>query len=191
MFIISILPFEEGSIYLRKIMKYIISLILLIGYILILGFERSLWSAVLFSVFILIEFVSPIFDKKLKKFKTYKEKLIASEINEPTENTPLARFLRRIGFQGWLILVIIYLGLTLSYTAGKTAAENKDIFMVLNTPNQLAVVKVVGENMICIPFDQKKKTFKKQYFFVKIKGDTSQSINYEKIGPLVAEATDI
>jgi hypothetical protein len=120
------------------------------------------------------EQTKPDIQSRLAKFKESVE-----------QNIPLANSL---AIRSWLQsfinpIFIILLVFSVAFFSGQQMATYQQWFLVPSTHQDTVVVKIYGDNVICVPYDNSTKVIQKQILVLKM-GQTNTTYELKKIGRL-------
>jgi len=142
---------------------------------------------VLFAVWVFVGSVLPLTTRLLKK-RTPNEKLQAQEASAsgPIRQTPVGLVLRHRYGRGLLVLVavVIYLAIA-SYSLGHLSAKRQTEFFMVESPQELVVLRAYHDHLICAPFNRESREIDgSQVIVIKAASDTGVVLSRERVGPL-------
>lgn len=144
--------------------------------------ERLIWVACVFLIFVLFQFVFPLLTQRGKG--SYMEKLQAQRKRDSEDMGVVEHLMLIIERRVFLTILAVIILLLLSYIAGETKAVKQDEFLVPSTYPQAVVLRIYGENMICAPFDSEEKEIQKSFFIIRMTDEPRPILQLQKIGPL-------
>lgn len=151
--------------------------------------SEYLWVVVYFVLFLFFDFVFPLIAKY--KVTGYKAKLTAQDkIDDAARRGPLRSFIAREGGRpAQFIIVVGIFVLTTAHSAGRASALNKAEYLVPSDGDNIVVLRLYGDHLVCAPFDRDKKTVRPEFSILPLVDTSNQrSLNLEKVGPLRLEA---
>ena len=144
------------------------------------------WPVIVFflAYYALLLFVAPI--RAFKDKACYTEELKAQDEKERQTRIPLLDWLTgHIGAGGVLILIIVIYIISLSYFAGEAKATQQEYFFVPSSNQELVVLLMYGDNLICSSFDRETQEVQKDSVFViRMGGEPATILRLERVGPL-------
>jgi|GEM_PF-2754386 len=163
-------PLRDGPL-LRAVKRVIPVLLITLFFICLLGREWKLYFGLLVisSVIILINFLWPLVT--CRNEKSYAGKLKKQEEIEEKFDPEFRRFFdyvdSKFSRQIVSIFLIIAFFLLLVYQTGFIKARQKEYFWQLNG-GQKIVVRIYGDNLICVGFDAEKDAVDGEFDIIKI-----------------------
>jgi hypothetical protein len=145
---------------------------------------RSRFLLYVAAIIAITEFVLPIFQFRGKS--TYIEKL---EADEAAEDVPRSRSLfgilqARIGTHRYLLILALIFGAWLAHDIGRSVALKKKNYLVLQAPQEVVVLRISGNLLICAPFDRCSKEVEKHLIIKQLTDKSELVLKTERIGPL-------
>lgn len=145
--------------------------------------ERVIYVAAIFICLNLFWFVFPLILQWGKG--SYIEKLQAQrKIDTEAPMKILDYFISLLGPRTLMAIIAVVFLLLLSYLAGEAKALKQDEFLVPSTHPQTVVLRIYGENMICVPFDREEKEIQKSFFIIGMTDEPRPMLQLQRIGPL-------
>jgi len=184
-----LLTFTESNtrpILKRTLLPIIIAVILLFVQFYFFGidnWEQLLPIIIIVFLIVLLQLVLPLIKQKSGK---YIDKLEAYEKERAADLFVDAAVVVRDRFgNAPIIIVLIFLfGITIAGTAGRSEAIKQEEFLVTNTTPEMVVLRIYGDNMICVPFDRITGEIEKDFTVLKITDDSDLVLKLENIGQL-------
>lgn len=171
-----------GPINQRLIRYFVIFLPLLIISIPYPSFWLEVLLVFLFfiSLLLFVDFLQPLI--KSTDVKGYRNKLKHQDEFFERKIPWLDRFIRKIGMRNILILffIIPLLFVASNFDGGDTAKRQEE-FLIPSTNQQLVVLRIYGDNLICAPLDREAKEIERSFYILEM-SDTV--LTPEKVGPL-------
>lgn len=169
-----------------RLVKYIA---VLFPFIIITIPYRSIWFDMLLvflipvSVFVFFDFLYPLI--KWKDIKGYRNKLKRDDEFDISKNTLLDSLMERIGLS--IVVIIAFIGVLLiaSYFNGSDTAQRQEEFFIPSTNQQLVVLRIYGDNLICAPLDREAKEIERNFFILEM---SDIALKPEKVGPLTVSS---
>ena len=128
-----------------------------------------------------LQFVFPLI---VQRGKTYVEKLEAQEDTERQVVDSYAIMQRKFGNESLLIILLFLGGMTTALSAGTAEAIRQEEFLVTNTKPELVVLRIYGDNLICVPFNRATGEIEQSFSVMKNTGETGLVLHLEKLGQL-------
>lgn len=152
---------------------------------------RMFWStlpiSVGFWIIVLIFFylLRPLMTQK--KIKGYRDKLIAQErVDEAPAIGPAKTVIRYLGGRwGFVIVFTLPLLILATHFGGINDAASKVEFLIPSTTQELVVLRIYGDNLICAPLDRENKEIERSFFILDMK---DIYLTPEKVGPLTVSS---
>lgn len=137
----------------------------------------------LFSM--LISFLQPLWTQR--NVEGYRNKLITKWEREKEDSIKTDELLeRRLGGQsGILILAVIVALFAGVFFGGANEARTRKEFLIPSTTEQLVVLRVYGDNLICAPLDRGNKEIEQSFYILEMKGIM---LTPENVGPLTVSS---
>ncbi len=188
---------QESPIF-RRLVRYIPLFCFFISTAYLYGFKNYYTYIGWLPIFLFLvfrDFVAPLITQKDKK--TYFEKLSAFEFQDKEDfNKNPPRILYSIF--NWfknknsinLVLLLFFL-IGYSYQKGVADASKQEKFLVCRNLSPVIVLRIYGDNLVCVPYDEKTKSVKSVFSIFKITSDNQNSLSYEKVGPFEKNKDDV
>lgn len=185
---------------LNRILKWmIICFTVLFALAPILFDFRYVWKefTIISSVIIIVVFLNfgvPLFTQRGKG--PYIEKLRAEYATDSEVKTVYDRFLDGLfGIAGpkvyFAMIFLIILIIVIMPLAGFFRARTARDFYTINKNQDLVVLRIYGDNLICAPINKEKKEVTAGIIIVKFSDESKGVLRLEKVGPLHSRKTDI
>jgi hypothetical protein len=149
--------------------------------------SRRAWVAffVMFVSLVLLFFVSPLITARGENGYINKLEKASKAFAEQSQEVSLITLAeRRLGpTLTWIILAIV-ISVFVAHEAGKSTALKQKSFLVMNTPQEMVVLRVYGELMILAPLNREKKEVQKNFVVVKTT-ELHAALMPEEVGPLL------
>lgn len=152
---------------------------LLYGFTLWREWILSLIIAIILSI---IEFGAPLLSQRHKG--SYNEKLKADLEADLKTETIFDRLLQFLGWKIYLFTLIFIFMLLISYNVGRAEALKKVNFLVVDTSPEVAVLRIYGDYLICVPFDRGSREVQRSFVILNMSESFKTTLKLEKIGPL-------
>jgi len=182
-FMLMALPGSDSPIR-RSLIRLFPGSLLVVSLLVLYG-ARGVWLLLVpfLLIVIFIEFGFPLITHR--KEASYREKLIAQERSDREIRFPVfdlfVRFAGRGGSYVFLGLMIIA---TICHARGRSSALNKDEFLVTTTSEEMVVLRIYDDKLICAPFERATREIKRSFVVLKVGEDPNLVLNLETVGPL-------
>lgn len=197
-FLLSITVGRTHPAIQRAIIPVILVFIFLAIQIYLFGFSNWQNWIVVLVIFVILLFLQFVFPLLTQRGKTYAEKLEAQENTDRQVVDTYALIQRRFGNESLLIILFFLGGMFTSLSAGMAEAIRQEEFLVTNTTPELVVLRIYGDNLICVPFDRKTGEIEQSFSVIKNTGETGLVLRLEKLGqlhlvkaPIIATSTPL
>ena len=90
----------------------------------------------------------------------------------------------KFGNSALLIVAVFLTGIYIASSAGTAEALKQDKFLVTNTSPELVVLRIYGDNLICVPFDRTTGEIEQSFSILKNTGEPVLVLRLEKLGQL-------
>lgn len=186
----TIFPIKEGP-FLRAIKRISWQVFVLLFFVIFWGKEwkQYLGPLMIFLMVIFFEFLWPLITGYKKK--SYNEKLAGQEEIERKYDPEFRIFFdyidNKIGRRNVAVFLIVALFLLFVYQAGLIKAKQKDAFWQIDG-EQLIVLRIYGDNLICANFDAEKHVMGNQFSVIRISPEKKLSLKMIKTGRLKSNA---
>lgn len=154
----------------------------------IAGLKDSYLALIFLGILI---FLSLIFPLAVQSGKTYINKLEAQEKTEQQFVDVFSLIRIKFGKEALLVVVVFFLGMYLSSSAGKSEAIKQEEFLVTNTTPELVVLRIYGDNLVCVPFDRSTGEIEESFSVIKNTGEAGLTLRFEKLGQLHLQETTL
>ena len=181
---------NQHPILKRTLFPIILFVALLLTQIVFFGIEnwrQWIFFLVLLAVVIFLQLVFPLITQRGGK---YIDKLEAQDRVEAQFTDSYVIIRNRFGNDFLLILLILILGSLIAQTAGTAEAVNQKEFLVTNTTPEMVVLRIYGDNMICVPFNRSTGEIKQSFTILKTTGEPGLVLKLESIGQLHSPASN-
>jgi hypothetical protein len=181
---LSLLPAHDSPIR-QRLQRLLVPSLLFVLFLMLYGARwlEWLWTAVFLLIVTFLEFGLPLI--KQRKETTYHDKLIAQDQAERETSMPILDLFHRFaGPGGYLAFVGLIAMLVISHSVGRASALDEDEFLVTTTSEEMVVLRIYGDNLICAPFDRATREIKRSFVVLKIGEDPDLVLNLETVGPL-------
>lgn len=168
----------------RAAIPVIIVFVFLSIQIYVFGFsnwKNWLYILALLIVLLFLQFVFPLI---AQRGRTYVKKLEAQEDTERQFVDSYALLQRKFGNESLLIILLFLVGLSTALSAGTAEAIRQEEFLVTNTKPELVVLRIYGDNLICVPFNRATGEIEQSFSVIKNTGETGLVLRLEKLGQL-------
>lgn len=168
---------------LRAIIPIAFIFIFLLIQVYFFGFQTLRdWYLVLIYVvvFSLLQLAFPL----IQSGKTYVSKLEAQEKIDGEVVDAYALIQNKFGKDSLLVIIAFILGMYIALSAGRAEAINQKDFLVTNSTPELVVLRIYGDNLICVPFDRITGEIEQNFSVIKNTGDISLALKLEELGQL-------
>jgi hypothetical protein len=174
-----------NSTILMSIAKTIAALIFLAILIILfgpMGWKYWVWAVIIVVAYATFDLIFPLVTQRDKK--GYIEKLRAQEDREKKVKgiLDIVPIRHRLGI--YLMLALLVFGIIIAEQMGKAEAFKQTEFLVTNTSQEMVVLRIYGDNLICVPFSRNTNEVEKKFAVIKMADTPNLSLNLEKIGPL-------
>lgn len=115
---------------------------------------------------------------------TYLDKLEAQEKTENQFTDSYVILRNRFGNDSLLIIIAFLVGLSTALSAGTAEAIKQENFLVTNTTPELVVLRIYGDDLICVPFDRNTGEIEQNFTVLKKTGESGLSLKLENLGQL-------
>ncbi|MFW9879663.1 MAG: hypothetical protein ACFFG0_41845 [Candidatus Thorarchaeota archaeon] len=153
--------------------------------------QKLIFPLILLLTWVFIEFVIPIIVQRGRG--SFREKLEAQEDVETKERSrKLIGFLdEKLNRFAALVIIFFIFGYMTTGLMGRANAERQREFLVIHgTSEELVILRVYGEKLICAPFDRNRKEINHTFFIKKVSDISGTLLKQEKIGPLRISQTE-
>ncbi len=141
------------------------------------------WYFVLIFLCILI-FLSLVFPLIVQPGKTFISKLEVQEKLDLQFVDAISLMHIKFGKEALLVLAVFLFGIYVAPSAGKSEAIKQEEFLVTNTTPELVVLRIYGDNLICVPFNRTTGEIEENFSVIKNTGETGLALRLEKLGQL-------
>ncbi|RJP50866.1 MAG: hypothetical protein C4557_08850 [Anaerolineaceae bacterium] len=158
--------------------------IVLLIQIILFGFsnwKNWFFLLVYFVAFSFLQFVFPLITQRGKK---YADKLEAQNNADMQHVDIPALMQRKFGNDSLLIVLVFIFGMVTALSAGAAEATKQEEFLVTNTTPELVVLRIYGDNLICVPFNRATGEIEQSFSIIKNTGETGLVLRLEKLGQL-------
>jgi hypothetical protein len=84
-----------------------------------------------------------------------------------------------------IISVLMFIGLLfVSNSTGQINAQRQDKFLIVYSVPEKVVLRIYGDNLICVPFDRERKRVTRSFVIRKMGDNPDIKLNVEMVGPL-------
>ena len=155
------------------------------------------WGAVsyLFSSFlifaIILMFFPALVTRKYKGPYLHRIEMIDKDVTDvnPTNSNAFdgalfARTVNLLGYKVFIVIVYLLLSLYITFNAGKSTAQNQEIFYIVNTSPETIVLFMTNEKIISAPFDKTTRVIEPEFMIINIGDTTDLKLRLSNIGRL-------
>ena len=192
--ILAVLPYLNFLLFLtigkthpaiqRAVIPVILFFMFLVIQIYVFGFSNwKNWSflLVILVVLLVLQFVFPLITQR---GKTYVEKLEAQENSDRQTVDTYALMQNKFGNESLLVILLFLFGMFTASSAGTAEAIKQEDFLVTNTTPELVVLRIYGDNLIGVPFEQTTGEIAQNFSIIKNTGETGLVLRLEHLGQL-------
>jgi len=83
-----------------------------------------------------------------------------------------------------LVIAVFLFGIYIASNAGRSEAIKQEEYLVTNTTPELVVLRMYGDNLVCVPFDRTTGEIEESFSVIKNTGETGLALRLEKLGRL-------
>lgn len=161
--------------------------------IIILGFLLALfhplidaWPLLVYFlvVLIFIQFVMPLITQR--KIKGYICKLETQDRIERETPVLLDYLIKRAGIAIISLGIVVLLFLSVMYLVGHNTATTQTDFLVPSTNEDLVVLRIYGDNLICAPYDMETREVYRTFTVIKLDDEPRPQLYLVRLGPLTS-----
>jgi hypothetical protein len=145
------------------------------------NWRQWIFFLVLLGIVIFLQLLFPLITQRGRK---YIDKLEAQDGVEEQFTDCYVIIRNKFGNDSLLILLILILGSLIAQTAGSAEALNQKEFLVTNTIPEMVVLRIYGDNMICVPFNRSTGEIEQNFTVLKTTGESGLVLKLEDIGQL-------
>lgn len=147
---------------------------------------RDAWPILVYFLVLLIftQFVTPLIAQR--KIPGYISKLEAQDRIERETPVLLDYFIKRVGITIVFLGILIALFLSTMFFVGYNTAMRQTDFLVPSTHEDLVVLRIYGDNLICAPFDIKTREVDKTFLVIKLDDEPRPQLRLVRLGPLTS-----
>jgi hypothetical protein len=168
----------------RAIIPVILLFTFLIIEIFLFGPSNWLYWIGFLILFVYILYLQLIFPLITQRSKTYTSKLEGQEKTEQQFADSFVILRNRFGKDSVIIVMVFMIGLSISVSAGMGEAIQQKNFLVTNTTPELVILRIYGDNLICVPFDKNTGEYEPSFSIIKNTGETGLILRLENLGQL-------
>ena len=147
---------------------------------------------------IILMFFPALVTRKYKGPYLHRMEMIDKEVTDinPTNSNPFdgslfARTVNLIGYKVFIVIVYLLLSLYITYYAGKSTAQNQEVFYIANTSPDTVVLFMTNEKIISAPFDKTTRVIEPEFMVINI-GDTADlKLRLSNIGRLSLDTSSM
>lgn len=142
-----------------------------------------IWYLIPLAAFGVIELGLPLLTQQSKR--GYSEKIAAQEELDRQVTSLTDYAAKAIGPTGLMLIVLVLIGVGVSYSAGRASALDQREFLVLPGSLERVVLRTYGDTVVCASIDRKAKQVGNTFFVYKLGAEVlSSGLHLENIGPL-------
>ena len=136
---------------------------------------------IILSTLFILDILPAIITKK--KHKTFNTAFHASMDGTDRINTIWVPIKRKFGEQIFIIYLFCWCAVSVAGALGQSAAEKQTRFLVPDLKPDSIVVKMYGNNVICISIDRTNKKTGKELTILNLQEPSTIRLHWEKLGP--------
>lgn len=133
---------------------------------------------------IFIQFVAPLISQR--KITGYRNKLETQDRTERETQILLDYIIKRAGITIVSLGIIVALFLCSMLAVGYNTAVTQTDFLVPSTNQNLVVLRIYEDNLICAPYDIKTKEVEKTFIIIKLNDEPRPQLSLVRLGPLTS-----
>ena len=168
----------------RAAIPIILIFVFLLIQIYLFGFSNWKDWFFLLALFVAYSFLQFVFPLITQRGKKYVDKLDAQNNADMQLVDTSALMQRKFGNDSLLIIVVFLIGMVTALSAGVAEATRQEEFLVTNTTPELVILRIYGDNLICVPFNRATGEIEQSFSIIKNTGETGLVLRLEKLGQL-------
>ncbi len=137
--------------------------------------------ALILAILFVLDILPAIIERK--KYSTFNAALHAAMDGTDRMNTIWVPIKRKFGEQIFALYLFCWCAVSVAGALGESAAERQTRFLVPDLKPDSIVVKMYGDNVICISIDRDKKKTGKVLTILNLKDPSATKLRWEKLGP--------
>lgn len=135
-------------------------------------------------ILIFIQFVMPLITQR--KITGYISKLETQDRVEREAPVLLDYFIKRAGITIISLGILVLLFLSVMFVVGYNTAVRQTDFLVPSTNEDLVVLRIYGENLICAQYDIETREVYKTFIVIKLDDEPRPQLRLVRLGPLTS-----